>query len=151
MPTATEETIAALAFCPDARCYGYQQQEVQAVKTTTVLTYIDNGGDLPGEERSFSHLRFANEADVPCPECKRDRMISDQVRPVYAPISGQDQNALLHMGETPGRVRDLEHAQELAAANAATEMAELKALVKEQQAQIQQLLEKPKRQAKDAA
>lgn len=95
MPRTTPEDIIGQAHCRNPRCVGYSQQEVKAVKETVDHTYADGGGDMPGVEKSMVYFRFADPDDIPCPECRQDREVTDQKRRVYQPLSGHAQDGLL--------------------------------------------------------
>jgi hypothetical protein len=146
MPTATETPVEAYAFCLDARCGGYLQEKVQGVRTTTSWTYLDMGGDMPGEERSTDMIRFADESDAVCGVCEGPRGISEQVRPEYPNVSGHDPMGLFEFrGKTERELQEirsnrdldakdreieaLKRSSELEALRA--EMAELKAMLAE--------------------
>lgn len=136
MPVITETTIDAWANCNDARCGGHRQQPVQAVRTVVEYTFIDLGGDLPGVERSATQLRFADVTDAQCPVCGEPRMVADQVRPIYANVSGQPQDALLAVGRQSERVQSLE----LEAAKRDAAMAQMQATLERQTTLIDRLL-----------
>jgi hypothetical protein len=91
MARTSTEQVSALAHCPDPRCEGHTQRQVQALRSTVEHTYVDLGGDSPGVERSQIYLH----ADETCPECGRLCEITDQQRVSYAPLSGKDPNGLL--------------------------------------------------------
>lgn len=94
--TVTEEPVEAYAHCANARCPGYAQEAVPAIRQETSRTYQANGGQLPGVENSQVHYRFADEeANGPCPGCGRMRELSADQRPSYNPISGFDPNYLV--------------------------------------------------------
>lgn len=95
MPRTHTTEITAWAHCRDPRCPGYTQAEVQGFRDEVEFTYVDNGGDSPGVERSSVYIRFADQTDVPCPECKQTREVTDQKRRVYQPLSGHAQDGLL--------------------------------------------------------
>jgi hypothetical protein len=136
MPTVTETEIDALASCSSARCAGYKQTPVKAIRTITEFSYIDLGGDLPGIERSTMMLRFADLADTQCPVCGEPRIVADQVRPIYPNISGQPQDALLAIGRDSERVRELE----LANAKRDAELSQMQATMERQAALIERLV-----------
>lgn len=101
----SEITKVGWAFCPAGACPGYRMEEVQAVYREVGDTFQANGGDIPGVERSQVELLFADESDVACVSCGRDRQLSDQPRPSYDPLSGFDPGYLLHAPEfDPGKV-----------------------------------------------
>lgn len=131
MPVVTEDKVAAFAHCTDARCYGYKQEPVEGIRTTTGYTNTELGG--PGAvagghiERSSESVRFADEStDGTCPVCDGPRGISEQTRPEYAHQSGQAQDALLHLGRTDAEVKDLKHASEVSELKREQEMQELR-------------------------
>jgi hypothetical protein len=130
MPTVTQETLLGYASCPDPLCPGYEQQRAQVVRETQEFTYRELGGDSPGVERSSVDVRrFADDTDNECRYCHRQRVASDQERPQYAPISGQDPLALLHLNQQRQihdvQAQGLERDRELAELRAS--LAELKA------------------------
>jgi hypothetical protein len=77
-------------------CPGYGQESVEAVRVLTEYLYRDNGGDLPGVERSNADLRWADAGDAPCRSCSMPRELSEHPRPSYQPLSGYDPMGLLH-------------------------------------------------------
>lgn len=132
-PTVTESEVDAYAHCGNALCPGYRQEPVRAVKTLVERSYQSGGGDWAFTEGSSEHLRFADEAEIKCPHCDQSRMVTQQKRPRYQPLSGHPQNGLLNItGFDPAKVNG--PADEKAAAEAAqlrAEMAELKAQMAE--------------------
>lgn len=97
MQVLTSE-FTGFAFCPDSRCPGNAVVEVPAVRQVSEFLYTDNGGDIPGVERTVEHLRFADEgADAACPSCDRVRDLSPSPRPEYPAITGHRQDGLLHV------------------------------------------------------
>jgi hypothetical protein len=128
MPTVTQESIEAYASCNDARCAGYRQQPVRAVRTLTEFSYVDLGGDVPGIERSTELLRFEDPDEAVCPVCEGSRLVADQVRPIYPNVSGVAQDALLHTSRNSERVMDLM----LDSSKRDTEMAQMRTLVERQ-------------------
>jgi hypothetical protein len=129
MPTQTEMLVDAFASCRDARCPGYEQQPVQGRRVHTSFSYVDNGGDWPGEERSVDHIFFVDGEEPPCPFCGKPMFISEQERPEYVAISGQDPMRIYDLDQT-GRVRDLQVAglqQQAEVSEMRREMAELRA------------------------
>lgn len=98
MATLTTTSVEGFAHCRDPRCAGTEQEPVAAVCHTSEWTYVENGGNMPGVERSTDHLAFADEAtDAPCPVCSSPRELSVQARPHYTPLSGHRQDGLLHV------------------------------------------------------
>lgn len=146
MPTATETPVQGLAHCQDARCMGYEQEPVQAIQTITEVTYLDNGGDMPGIEQSFHDLRFVDENDVECVHCGKPRVVTSQQRPEYPNVSGHDPMGLFEFrGKTEGQIKELHYKQELAEKDRElevqglrAELAELRALLTQQAQQTAQ-------------
>jgi hypothetical protein len=141
MPTVTQQVVDAFAFCRDGRCPGYAQQPVKAIRTTTSFSFVDNGGDWPGEERSVDHLAFIRqEGDPdypPCPHCGQPMAVAEQERPEYANASGQDPMRIYNLDQS-GRVRDLQ----LAGMQSQVDVADLRAQMAEQAArQAEQIAE----------
>ena len=128
MPTVTETTVDGWASCRDGRCPGYKQEPIQVVETLTEFSYVDLGGDVPGIERSTMLIRFADPRDEACEHCGGSRIAADQVRPIYPNVSGQPQDALLHVNQQAERVRDIE----LADAKRDAEVAQMRSLMERQ-------------------
>lgn len=98
MATLTTTELQAYAHCRDPRCAGTEQQPVPALRHLSEWTYVENGGNMPGTERSIAILAFADEpTDAPCPTCSKPRELSEQERPYYTPLSGHRQDGLLHV------------------------------------------------------
>ena len=98
MPTITTQDVQAFAHCRSARCPGYQQQEVPAVREESSQTFGENGGDgvfTHMTERSMVEYQFADQEDVPCPVCSAPREVTGDPRPQYQPLSGHDPLGLL--------------------------------------------------------
>lgn len=86
------------AHCRDPRCKGTEQEPVDVIRHTSEWTYVENGGNMPGVERSTEIVVFADEqADSPCPVCTAPREASAQLRPRYTPLSGHRQDGLLYV------------------------------------------------------
>lgn len=99
MPIITEEPTRAFAHCRNARCPGYAQEEIDAIKEETAFTFGDLGGDgvfTHMTERSTVGFRFADPDDGPCPGCHEVREVTGTPRPAYQPLSGKDPMGLLH-------------------------------------------------------
>ena len=93
-----EKPITGYAFCPDSRCPGNEVHEVAAIDATTEWLYVDSGGDMPGVERTATHLRFASEdVDAACGFCGKTRELSATPRPDYPSLTGHRQDGLLHV------------------------------------------------------
>jgi hypothetical protein len=115
MPTITEAPVRAYCHCRDARCPGYQQQEIDAVREEASYTFGENGGDgvfTHMVESSRVEYRAADEADVACPVCSADREVTGTPRPQYVNESGFDPMGLLsvpkfdaHPDSVPAGVR----------------------------------------------
>ena len=119
MPVVTETPVDGYVSCRDPRCAGYKQREVTVTRRKQEFAYRELGGDLPGNEREAVDIVHQ---DDPCPVCNGPQVFSDQERVEYAPISGQDQLALLNLNQS-GQIRDVQ----LENLTAAKELAELKA------------------------
>lgn len=101
MPTVTETPVKGYAHCRNARCPGYQQEEIDAVREEKSFTFGDGGGDgvfTHMIERSMVAFLFANPEDAPCPSCREPREVSGDPRPSYQPLSGHDPMGLLQFG-----------------------------------------------------
>jgi hypothetical protein len=128
MPHVVPTMVQAYAHCPDPVCPGHEQQQVDAVHVETFFMYTDNGGDLPGFERSVAVLSYADESDghpsevAPCPHCDLRRELSGTPRRQYDRLSGYSPDYLISRNAKPfdpskppaapedldGRVKDLE-------------------------------------------
>lgn len=97
----TEATVKAFAHCRHPLCPGYGQEEVDAVRTETAYGFKDNGGDLPGIERSMVMLVFADDDARACRNCGRDRELTGDARPSYQPLSGFDPMGLINGSVAP--------------------------------------------------
>ena len=98
MPTVTVAPVRAYAHCRDARCPGYQQQAVEAVREEVMYTFGENGGDgvfTHMVESSRVEYKFADESDAACPVCSTPREVTGDPRPQYVNESGQDPMGLL--------------------------------------------------------
>jgi hypothetical protein len=104
MPAITEVTISAFAHCSDVGCPGSAQQPVDGVRREVSETIGERGGDGPFvgvTENSTIYTQFADPADVVCPECGKDREITDQERPNYGNAFGGS-DALLRLRQIGG-------------------------------------------------
>ena len=96
MPTITDEEVIGHAHCPNPRCDPYEH-ETPVTRRTIAWTYQENGGDLPGIERTSEQV-IANEKTASmCPSCGRARELSLDERPEYPNESGVDPLGLLGM------------------------------------------------------
>ncbi len=133
-PNIRETPVPAFAHCNDARCPGYGQQPVQGVLTVVEHTVASRGGDgiFAGVvENTNEYLRFENPADIACGACGKDRMVTQQERPVIPMITGHPQDGLLgglkfdpNITNSPA---DQQHAAEMAEMR--KQMAEMRALL----------------------
>lgn len=101
MPSVTETPVKGYAHCRNARCGGYQQQEVDAVREEKAYTFGDGGGDgvfTHMIERSMVSFLFADPGEAPCPSCGEPREVSGEPRPSYQPLSGHDPMFLVTSG-----------------------------------------------------
>jgi len=119
MPVVTETTVDGFVSCMDPRCPGHKQRPVQVRQRKQEFSYRELGGDLPGNERESIDTV---QEDERCPDCGKAQVYSDQERPEYAQISGQDQLALLNLNQS-GQIRD----QQMAQLKADKELAEMRA------------------------
>lgn len=102
MPTITGVPVRAYAHCRDARCSGYQQEEVDAVREETSFTFGE--GDRLGAgvlqntvEKSHVEYRFADAEQAPCRVCGVPREVTGEPRKQYVNESGFDPMGLLSM------------------------------------------------------
>lgn len=102
MPTIQAVPVRAYAHCRDARCSGYQQEEVDAFREETSYTFGE--GDRLGAgvlqntvEKSLVEFRFADPDQAPCPVCKVPREVTGEPRKAYVNESGFDPMGLLGM------------------------------------------------------
>jgi len=130
MPTVTEITVDGFISCVDPRCPGYEQKPVPVTRQNVAFSYGDNGGDgsipLGATEREAVHVV---QADETCEHCGKPTITSDRERPEHAPVSGQDPLALLNLNQ-----QKQTHEMQLASAQQATEMANLRAQIAERDA-----------------
>jgi hypothetical protein len=134
MPTITEKPVEAYAHCNNALCPGYGQEKVKAVEEVTEWTFVDNGGDIPGVERSRSLLKFASDDDISCGTCGRERELSKDPRRNYENLSGFDPMGLIN-GKVPGFNPAVVNTE------ADARVAELEAQIARQGAMLEQLLQ----------
>jgi hypothetical protein len=134
MPTQTVTPVRGYAHCVVPRCPGTYEQEVDALKVTTSWSFIERGGDIPGEENSQDAARFADEADAVCEHCDGHREVSLSPRPQYQPLSGHDPMGLLGMPQyDPNKVNAPNDQQ-------AAEIEALRTQLEEQRKLIEQAL-----------
>lgn len=122
-PTITETTVLAYAHCPDPRCQGVKQEQVQAVRTLTEWTFASRGGGddpgglgnvfLPMIENSQEHWRFVDAGELECAHCGTARELSSAPRPSY-PIQVGGANALIRLQDM-GLQFDPERQEKIAA------------------------------------
>lgn len=104
MPVVTEQPIKAYAHCVKPVCVGTFQEEVDAMRVETGYLFSDNGGDIPGIERSKVEARFLHDEDSTCPHCGSHRDLSLTPRPQYEALSGHPQDGLLGLARfDPGK------------------------------------------------
>lgn len=98
MPTITATPVQGYAHCRDARCGGYQQEAVPALREEASYTFGENGGDgvfTHMVESSRVEYLFADPSDAPCPVCTVPREVTAEPRPSYVNESGHDPMGLL--------------------------------------------------------
>lgn len=128
MPTVTEAPVKAYAHCRDARCPGYGQQEVDALRQESSFTFGELGGDgifTSFVERSTVKFVFVNDDDEACPACSRGREVTGEPRPSYQPLSGHDPLGLVGGQKFNPAVVNTE--QDAAMAEMRAEMSRMKA------------------------
>jgi hypothetical protein len=96
MPATTQTPVRAWAHCTNPRCPGHEQEEVDALEVETSFFFTDNGGTLPGVERSSVILVWADPEQAAC-RCGRSRDLSGAKRRRYDNLSGFDPDGLLEM------------------------------------------------------
>jgi hypothetical protein len=109
MATVIDELIDGYVFCADQRCPNYNQKPYTVRRRKTSWSFMDSGGDLPGEEKAIFQVDFPLEDGQTPPDCDLcgERLVAtDQERPVYARISGQDPMRILNL-EQGTQVREL--------------------------------------------
>jgi len=133
MPVVTETEIPGYVSCRDPLCQGFKQRKTTVTRRAQEFRYIEDlKGDIPGVERTAVDIVHR---DDPCPVCDGPQVFSDQERPEYAPISGQDPLALVtHLTQT-GMVKDAQ----LATAQQGQMIAELRAELAEVRAELAEL------------
>lgn len=115
MPLVTETPVRAFAHCVVPRCPGAYEAEVDALRVETAFAFTENGGDIPGIERSNVVAQFADEADATCEHCGGHRDVSLTPRPQYQRLSGHDPMGLLGMPQyDPNKVIAPNEAQDAA-------------------------------------
>lgn len=136
MPMVADAPVEAYAFCPDPRCPGYTETRVPGLRRVMSWSFIEGGGDLPGEEKSVIQILWGEGIEPPdCEHCGRRMDLSENPRPEYARLSGQDPLRLLNLDQQQ-QIRDAQ----MDALRHQNEVSDLRATVAEQGAQIQQLL-----------
>ena len=140
MPTVLETNVVGYASCPDALCPGYEQVEVDVVRREQQFSYLELGGDMPGIERSMvDPAGFSRDEDAACPHCGQRRIPSLDKRPEYPRSSGQDPLRLLNLTHDK-QVRDMQ----ISGLERDRDMAEMRALLQEQRAEIAELKARPR-------
>jgi hypothetical protein len=120
MPTVVPTPIQGYAHCRDARCPGYAQEAVPAVREEASYTFGENGGDgifTHMIESSRVEYVFADAGDAPCPVCSVAREVTAEPRPQYINESGHDPMGLLGLpkfnaSEVPAAVGESDDAME---------------------------------------
>jgi uncharacterized Zn finger protein (UPF0148 family) len=126
-------------------CEGNAQRPVRLVREEVEWTFLDNGGDHPGVERSAVYFRFADEGDIPCPVCGETRSCSDQARLTYDNASGQSPDEIFRARKREKQQVTLAERQAVALEALVTQgqsdakVAQLEALVMRQSAELERL------------
>lgn len=102
--THREEDVELWAHCSNVLTCSDEQIPVVGVRTTTSRTYADNGADdgTPASrliETSWSDLDFLHDEDRTCKRCAGPMHLSEEERPIYAPLSGHDQRGLVEIAK----------------------------------------------------
>ena len=129
MPVVTETPVQGWVSCRDPRCSGYKERETTVHRRKQEFTYRELGGDLPGNEREAVDVV---QGDEQCEVCGGPQVWFDEMRPEYAPISGQDQLALLNLNQS-GQIRDVQ----MANLESAKDLAQMRAEMAEMRAELQ--------------
>ena len=129
MAPTTITQVAGYVSCRDPRCAGYKERETTVDLQKQEFPYRELGGDLPGNEREAIDVV---QSDEPCATCDGPQVWYQEPRPEYAPISGQDQLALLNLNQS-GQIRDTQIAQ----LESAKDLAEMRAEMAEMRAELQ--------------
>lgn len=112
MAHVTEALVQAFAHCPDPRCPGNAQEPVDGVLRHTDVLYTDTDPNgIPGVEKSYDSIAFANEETAPCEHCDTYREITQQKRPQYENRSGQDPRELIRRQDLGDQSKDAEVAR----------------------------------------
>lgn len=135
MPTATQEQTAGWVSCMDARCVGYKQKEATVTKETVAFTYHDLGAlpsdPVPATAVERETVRVV-QVDGECEHCHGPLLFTDQARPQYPQVSGQDDLALLSLNQQ-GKINDLQ----VEGLTRDKELAEMRAALAEMQTELQ--------------
>lgn len=94
------------AHCVRPTCPGSGEVEVDGLREETGFMFTDNGGDIPGIERSNVQYQFENPDELACPSCGKGRELSQDRRPSYDPLSGHDPMGLLQAERFDPSVRN---------------------------------------------
>jgi hypothetical protein len=136
MPTIDITTTLAWAHCESPRCPGTASEQVQAERVETTYLYSDNGGDLPGPERSHVSWRAASEEDIQCRHCGRPRAFTENPPPDIEPLSGYDPMFLLSPDAKPF---DPTRQEEIKRETEDNRVADLEAQLAAMRAQVEEL------------
>lgn len=116
-PIVTSTDVKAYAHCVEYMCQGYEQQEVQGVRTLTEWNGASLGSDSMFAAVIFTsteEVNFADSEDARCEFCGGHREISATPRPTYQRLSGHPQDGLLKInGFDPG-IKNTETDQKMA-------------------------------------
>jgi hypothetical protein len=97
MPTVASREQKIYMHCINPRCRGMMEEEVDGLAEETSYLFTDNGGDIPGVERSVVVAKPVHEEDETCPHCGGRRDASLSPRPQYQRLSGHDPMGLLNV------------------------------------------------------
>jgi hypothetical protein len=135
MPLVTDVQVDGYVSCIDPRCPGYEQRPVEVIRRTAAFTYQELGGDGSVPQSAVERETVGVvQTDETCSFCEKPVIFSDQQRPEYAAVSGQDPLELLAISQQT-QIRDVQ----IQGLEAAKESAELRTLVAQQGAMLQQM------------
>jgi hypothetical protein len=129
VPQVTKTDRKVYVHCVNPRCAGIRQEEVDGFAEETAFMFTDNGGDIPGVERSTVRAKVADDEDAICPFCEGPRDVSLTPRPQYQRLSGHDPMGLLDVAAFDANRPVLEHKPNAEVDELKQQLAELRAMV----------------------
>lgn len=135
MPLVTDIQVDGYVSCIDPRCPGYEQRPVEVIRRTAAFTYQELGGDGSVPQSAVERETVGVvQTDETCSFCDKPVIFSDQQRPEYAAVSGQDPLELLAISQQT-QIRDVQ----VRNLETAKESAELKAMLAMQGQQLAEM------------